>query len=90
MTKRLTKNSLNIKLESRLHQKGVITSQKDIKSEYYPIHIREMSGLAEQKAASPTELATNLEIVTSKQYQDLVAKLRMLKAEKDAELDKLR
>lgn len=78
-----------IKYNTNTHKS--IQSQKDIVADFCLLPIKEPLKYNEHRPMySPAELTHNLDVVTSKPYQDLVAKLRILKSEKDQIVSELR
>lgn len=80
MSKRIPKKSLTMKLNETRFKENIF-SYKDI-----------MPSVQKHKdrALAQVELATNLEIVSSQAYQDLLAKLRILRAEKEPMVEQLK
>ena len=91
MSKGINANVATLKIKHNISTRKSIRSQKDIMGDFCLLPIKEPLKLNEHRGIySPAELAQNLDIVTSKPYQDLVAKLRILKSEKEQILNELK
>ena len=88
MPKPVTSNAVHIKLQRNIH---TIQSHKHIATDFNLLSKEEsFKHNGHHPLYSPAELAHNLDVVSSKPYQDLIAKFRMLKSEKEQLISQLK